>query len=234
MSDVLRSDGSETGMRVDCWNTIGVLGEASCPQLATHVHCRNCPSYSAVAAEFLDADLPDDYLQQSTAQVAREQSLAEVDPVSVIVFRLGDEWFGLPTSILMEIVSVRPVHSVPHRQNGVLLGLTNIRGELLPCFSLQQVLGLAFTEPVVTGRTAKDHAAAGRLLVMQREGSRAVCPVSAVHGIVHFLPHDMAAPPTTVAKAAVAYTRSALHWQDKLVGLLNDELLFTTVNRSLA
>jgi chemotaxis-related protein WspD len=126
------------------------------------------------------------------------------------------------------------VHSVPHRQNGVLLGLANIRGELLPCFSLQQVLGLDPAEPVATGKAPKDHVATGRLLVMQREASRAVCPVTAVHGIVHFLPHHMVAPPTTIAKAAVAYTRSALQWQEKLVGLLNDDVLFRTLNRSLA
>jgi chemotaxis-related protein WspD len=234
MSDASRHDEPETGTRIDCWNSIGVLGEGSCPQLATHVHCRNCPSYSVVAADFLDADLPDNYLQQSTAQVARQQSLAEVDPISVIVFCLGDEWFGLPTSILKEIVGIRPVHSVPHRQNGVLLGLTNVRGELLPCFSLKQVLGVEFTEPVVVGKAVNDQAATGRLLVMQREGGRAVCPVSVVHGIVHFLPQDIVAAPATIARAAVAYTRSALRWQEKLIGLLDDELLFKTVNRSLA
>src|SRR4029077_5730556 len=27
----------------DCWNRIGVRGDASCPELKHHVHCRNCP-----------------------------------------------------------------------------------------------------------------------------------------------------------------------------------------------
>ena len=34
----------------DCWNKIGVRGDGSCPELARHVHCRNCPVYSASAA----------------------------------------------------------------------------------------------------------------------------------------------------------------------------------------
>ena len=234
MNDVPRPEGFEPGSRTDCWNSIGVLGESSCPELATHIHCRNCPAYSAAAASFLDTELPDNYLQQCTAQVAREKPLAEADPISVVVFCIGDEWFGLPTAILKEIVSVRPVHSVPHRRNGVLLGLTNIRGELLPCFSLQQVLGLEFTDPAAANKAAKGHAVGGRLLVMQRDGSQAVCPVSEVHGIVHFFPRDMTPVPATIAKATAAYTQSALRWQEKLVGLLNDELLLKTVNRSLA
>ena len=31
----------------DCWNRIGVLGDGSCPRLAEHIHCRNCPVHAA-------------------------------------------------------------------------------------------------------------------------------------------------------------------------------------------
>ncbi len=34
----------------DCWNRIGVRGDGSCPELKRHIHCRNCPVYSAAAA----------------------------------------------------------------------------------------------------------------------------------------------------------------------------------------
>ncbi len=30
----------------DCWNRIGVSGDRSCPELATVVHCHNCPVFS--------------------------------------------------------------------------------------------------------------------------------------------------------------------------------------------
>ena len=33
----------------DCWNKIGVRGDASCAELERHIHCRNCPTYSAAA-----------------------------------------------------------------------------------------------------------------------------------------------------------------------------------------
>ena len=46
----------------DCWNKIGVRGDGSCPELERHAHCRNCPVYSAAAAQLLDAELPAGHL----------------------------------------------------------------------------------------------------------------------------------------------------------------------------
>ena len=61
---------------------------------------------------------------------------------SIVIFRIGPEWLALPTRVFQEIAERRTVHSLPHRQHGVVLGLINIRGELLICVSLGQLLGL--------------------------------------------------------------------------------------------
>lgn len=214
-----------------CWNRIGVYGDASCGELKQHIHCRNCPVYRAAAVELLDSELPFGHLKHSTDQVARGQELTELDTHSVLVFRVGAEWLALPTEVLKEIVSLRATHSIPHRRNGVVVGLVNIRGELLVCFSLQQILGL---ERVAELAPDKQRVAAGRLLVIQIEGSRAVCPVDEVLGLARFHPRDQAPVPATIAKAAATYTRSILSWQKKSVGLLDQQLLLHTVNRSLA
>ena len=34
---------------VDCWNTIGIRGDGSCPELARLAHCQNCPVYVTAA-----------------------------------------------------------------------------------------------------------------------------------------------------------------------------------------
>jgi len=128
-------------------------------------------------------------------------------------------------------VSVRAIHTLPHRRNGVVLGLANIRGELLVCFSLQHILGL---EQAEESHREKQRAVTGRFLVIERDGSRAVCPVEEVYGIAHFHPGEITSPPTTITKAAAAYTRSILSWQKGAIGLLDDQLLFHTVNRNLA
>ena len=214
----------------DCWNKIGVRGDSSCSKLKVAVHCRNCRVYSAAAVDLLDAELPTDYRALGALQIAREKTLTELDSHSVLVFRLSAERFALPTRVLQEIVTRRAIHSIPHRRAGVLLGLVNIRGELLACFSLEKVLKLG----EVTELEPVDARNKGRLLVLQHEGHRAVCPVDEVHGIARFHPRDLTPAPATIANAAASYTRSLVSWQDQSVGLLDDELLFHTVNRNLA
>jgi chemotaxis-related protein WspD len=215
---------------VDCWNKIGVRGDSSCPKLKAVIQCRNCRVYSAAAQDLLDTELPSEYGTHEALEIAREKTLTEIDTQSVLIFRIGGEWLALATMVLQEIVSLRPIHSIPHRRDGVLLGLANIRGELLACFSLEKVLKLTEATEVKPFNTR----VSGRLLVIQREGQRAVCPVDEVHGIVRFHPRDLTAVPAIIAKAAASYTRSLLSWADKSVGLLDDELLFHTVNRNLA
>ncbi len=73
-----------------------------------------------------------------------------------------------------------------------------------------------------------------RLLVLAQEGQRLVFPVDEVHGTHRFHPQQLAAVPATVAKATATYTKAILPWQKKSVGLLDEQLLFYTLNRSLA
>jgi len=214
----------------DCWNKIGVRGDASCPELKKYIHCRNCPVHAAAAAELLDTDLPADYLERWTSHVAQAKVLAETDTYSVVAFRIGDEWLALPTALLNEIAGIAAIHTVPHRRNGVVLGLTNIRGELLVCISLREVLGL---QAASERKRDKQRAAAGRFLVIQHEGSRVVCPVDEVHGVRRFHTREQMPVPSTLAKATAIYTRALLPWQQKSIGLLDTQLLFYSINRSL-
>ena len=215
----------------DCWNKIGVRGDASCPELQIHIHCRNCPVYSAAAIEILDRDLPANYLEQWTPHIAKEQPKAEGDTQSVVVFRIASEWFALPTSVFKEIVGIRPVHSLPHRRSGVVLGVTNIRGELLVCISLRQILRL---DEAAESKKEKARAGNARMLFMQHEGLRAVCPVDEVFGIQRFHLRELMAVPTTLAKATPTYTKGVFPWRQETVGLLDEGLLFYSVNRGLA
>lgn len=215
----------------DCWNRIGVRGDSSCPELKQFIHCRNCPVYSAAAVQLLDVEAPADYLAHWTQQIGRKSELMEAHTHSVVVFRIGTEWLALPTSVLKEVVSMRAIHSLPQRRSGAVLGLANIRGELLVCFSLQHILGLGQGTDV---KRERPQAVAARLLVLERQAERAVCAVEEVHGIVHFRPAEVTAAPSTITKATAAYTQSVLSWQKHSVGLLDDQALFGTVNRSLA
>jgi chemotaxis-related protein WspD len=111
------------------------------------------------------------------------------------------------------------------------MGLANIRGELLICISLRHILGL---EEALDPSPEKRSFVGRRMLVIQRKGERSVCPVDEVHGIQRFSPGELAPVPATVANATATYTQAVLTWRKNSVGLLDDELLFHTINRSLA
>ena len=215
----------------DCWNKIGVRGDGSCPELERHVHCRNCPVYSAAAARLLDAELPAGHLAEWTGHFSGVQKTEEAGAHSVVIFRIGAEWLALPTAVFSEVATLRAVHSLPHRRDGVVLGLANVRGTLLVCVSLGDVLGLEKTGPA---KKEKGQAQHRRLLVISGDGKRLVFPVDEVHGIHRCQPSELREAPATVAKATATYTKTVLAWRGTTVGCLDDQLLFYTLNRSLS
>src|SRR3954471_24347257 len=81
----------------DCWNQIGTSGDGSCPELRTHVHCRNCPVFAAAARAFFDRPAPGGYLGEWPRSLAKSeepggQEAAETiaggerDRVGVLIF----------------------------------------------------------------------------------------------------------------------------------------------------
>lgn len=72
----------------------------------------------------------------------RAEDRKSAGKLSFVVFRIGPELFALPTQVLHEVAESRGIHSLPHRRHSVVLGLVNIRGELLICVSVGRLLGL--------------------------------------------------------------------------------------------
>jgi chemotaxis-related protein WspD len=213
----------------DCWNRIGVRGDRSCPELVPYVHCRNCPVYAAGAAALLDAGAPAGYLAEWTSHFGEPKRDEGTETRSVVIFRVASEWLALPTSVVTEVANVLPIHSLPHRRNDAVLGLASIRGELLVCVSLGQVVGV---EPLAPSRERRS-TVYQRLLVIRRQDIRAVCPVDEVHGVHRFHPRELKDVPTTVAKAPATYSTALLSWHGHAVGILDDQLLFYSFQRSL-
>jgi chemotaxis-related protein WspD len=211
-----------------CWNEIGVQGDATCPELHQVIHCRNCAVYSKAGVQLLDRPLLPGYRRAWTEHFAQERKLPGSARQSALLFRLGSEWLALPTPAFQEVAERRPVHSLPHRRQGVVLGLVNIRGELLICVSLDHLLGLAKSPLRKTPHTTYD-----RLLVAKWDRHRFVFPADEVRGILRFHAPELQEPPATLTKSRRSYTQGVLRWQDRAVGLLDADLLFSSLNRSL-
>lgn len=219
----------------DCWNKIGVWGDGSCPELQRYIHCRNCPVYTAAATELLDGPLPAGYLTEWTRHFAEKQQVVESGRHSVVITRIAEEWFALPTALLVEVAGMRAIHALPHRRGSIVLGLVNVRGELLVCASLGGILSLESVSPAKDSPAGEEQRhSVPRLLVVIRNGVRIAFPVDEVHGTHRYHPRELKDVPATVAKAAATYIKAVLPYDGRTVGLLDDELLFHSVNHNLA
>ena len=212
----------------DCWNKIGTAGDGSCTELETVVHCRNCAVFSEASNRLLERLPSAEYQRELTEHFAEPKVEKPLGKLPLIVFRIGAEWLALPAPVLQQVSEFRFIHSLPHRRQSVVLGLANVRGELLVCVSIGRLLGLE--QDVHKGKTGT---ARSRLLVINRDGSRLAFPVDEVGGIERFQQDELRQVPATVAKSAATFARGVLSWRGKSVGCLDEELLFTALNRNL-
>jgi chemotaxis-related protein WspD len=213
--------------RADCWNHIGVQGDRSCPELREHIHCRNCPIYAAAARAVLERELPDGYAHGWHERFAQGEVEAATQHPSWFIFRLGSEWLAVPTAAVDEVARASPVHSLPHRRGGAVVGLVNVRGELVVCASLVQVLGAEARTDEAAARPAR-----ARLLVLRRGSARFAAAVDEVHGAERVDERLLVAPPATVGKGSGIFTRHVLPWKARSVGCLDADALFHALERS--
>ncbi len=63
------------------------------------------------------------------------------DSVKLVEFVLGNEEYGLPIELVKEIIRRPEITSMPSTSDGVV-GMINLRGEIIPMVSLRAQLGL--------------------------------------------------------------------------------------------
>jgi chemotaxis-related protein WspD len=214
-----------------CWKTIGIRGNASCSLLPKHGHCRHCEQYARVAKSLLDREIPGDELREATVQLAGGKPPLPVTRVSLLIFRIRAEWLAVPTQFLQEVLDPRPIHVVPFRSNKVFTGLVNVNGELLPCFSVADLLQLS-TEPA--DKLPAENSRPSRLVVFEKEGRRFVFPVDEILGVRRLALEGMVHPPSTLGKSPGTFTRGVVELEGKAIGWLEEQKLYSGLEGSLA
>src|SRR3989344_497265 len=190
----------------DCWNRIGIHGDKSCPLLSEHIHCRNCAVYSAAATRLLDRYA----LQQEERASASIAVESEVKTRSLLMFRLGEEWLALATRSLVEVAPLQTIHSLPHQRSRALLGVANVRGALVACLSLVELLGLDSTSSVASGARVVP-----RMLIIAAHGGHVVVPVDEVDGIHAIDERILEAASRSGAQASAKYTRGVMQFKGR-------------------
>ena len=209
--------------RLRCYKTIGVFGDSACSRLPGLVHCRNCAEYARAGRQLFDRPLAPGDLEQWAELFSREKEAEPADTFSVVIFRVGREWFALKTAFFQEVTDLRPVHTVPYRSGAVFKGIANINGELLLCID---------PAPVLTPGAAP--ADCRRMMVTQKDGSRFALMVEEIMGVRRIPAADVSRPPATVAISPAAITAGIFSIDAATVGLLDETSLFESLAGSIS
>jgi chemotaxis-related protein WspD len=205
--------------------------EAETPQ--AHPGRRDRAAYEEVARALLERPLPPDYRAEWARHFAAEKPIdtgVEVELASAVIFRIGEEWLALSTAVFREAAEPRLVHSLPHRRNGIVRGIVNVRGELLVCISFATLLGIDKNADAERGDRSLHFE---RMVVIGRANGRIAFSVHEVHGIHRYESRALTPVPGTVGHAR-AFTKAMLPWQGRTVGLLDETRLLDAVDRNIA
>jgi chemotaxis-related protein WspD len=169
-----------------CWRRIGVYGgDQSCELLVEALHCRNCAVFSQAARTLFDRESAADPAEALDLKSSTDASLRPA-----LVFRLGQQWLGLPPLLIAEVAARQPIRRLAHRTGGRLEGVVNVRGELHLCVALGELLGLG-----LRGETGDD---ARMVLVRDSGGQVLAFRCEEVLGLQHFPQRSLEDAPDTL------------------------------------
>lgn len=213
----------------NCWKRIGVWGNEKprCPILETVIHCRNCDIYIQAGRNLFERESPEDYQEECTNVMAAEKEEELPGTISVVVFKIENEWMALPTQVFSEIIKPNLIHSFPYKRTPILLGIINVHGEIQLCMSLKELMGLGESSNLEKEKNRKF------MMVVTSDTGQWVFPVDEIHGILRIHPSSIQNVPATVARAQATYTKGIFNLGGKQVAFLDDELLFYSLKRSI-
>lgn len=226
-------------MQDNCWNQIGVWGDRTCSELSPVIHCRNCPIYSQAGRGLLERPAPDGYVAEWTellAQPRRQWQMDHANALVVDIFRLGQEWLALPSGLIKQVLPSSVIHTLPHRSNKILLGIVNVRGQLLLCVALHELLGLSKTESTlhrVPNLVSAKHRISQQsyLIIVEVQQELWTFEVNEFDGLHRFSSDTLHNVPALSHKKLKTFTQAILPWQDQNVSYLDADCVFEALKQ---
>jgi chemotaxis-related protein WspD len=204
-----------------CWRRIGVYGgDQSCPLLVEALHCRNCQVFSNAARTLFDRESAADPAEAWSQEVAAKDGLRPA-----LVFRLGQQWLGLPPALIAEVAARQPTRRLAHRTTGRLEGVVNVRGELHLCVALGELLGLgAGGDAGETARMVLVRDARGQVLAFRSEE---------VLGLQHFPNSTLEPAPDTLPEPLRECVEALFPTKDGHVAMLKGDAVLDLLEQAL-
>ncbi|RNB70744.1 chemotaxis protein CheW [Brevibacillus panacihumi] len=135
--------------------------------------------------------------------------------VQNILFKMGEEYYGLSISLVREIIKPLPVTRFP-KSPIFVEGVIDLRGKILPIINLRKMFGLDPLE--ITEDT--------RFVDLQLDGLNLGIVVDAVSEVMH-IPQKLIEPaPPIIAGVEGKYLQGIARLDDKLIMLLDIDEIF--------
>lgn len=204
----------------DCWNTIGTWGRNAqrCERLEQLGHCTNCEVYRSAGRQLLERAAPDGYLQEWSQFLASPVSRLGSEAAFYLFCQFDGRIWALRTALLEQVTHAATIRRLPHQRNPRILGVTHIRGDVLPCLSFAALLsgGQSSARPDV-GRFR-------RFVVCSVEQKRWVLPVEDVLGLQRVdRSKFQAIPLSDTLSPEHALSAGFYPWRDNVATMLDSE-----------
>jgi len=143
-----------------------------------------------------DADQIEQVYRRRAAQMAKRHAerAATVRTITVLVFSLGRETYGLPVEDLSEVLPSTKCTPVP-RAPAEIAGVINLRGELRSVIDLRRLLSVP----------APDDEPAGFILMLRNRGAEVGLKVGHVEKVQTIREDELASPEASAADGSNAY-----------------------------
>ncbi len=128
----------------------------------------------------------------------------------LVVFELDHQFYGLDIASVESIIKMQAITLVPNAPQFVL-GVTNLRGNILPVVDLHRRFGLAETEPTE----------ASRIIVVTFYGSAAGMLVDGVSEVLTVQEEAIEPPPPMASTIDSSFITGIVKLENRLVILLD-------------
>lgn len=130
--------------------------------------------------------------------------------LQIVGFRIGRETFGLPISLVHEIVRTPEITNVPHAPEYVE-GVMNLRGRIVPVIDLRRRFGGA----------AIANSRKNRVLVVDVESKAVGLIVDSASEVLKISDAQIEPPPNVLTDAATSYVTGVAKHQGRLIILVD-------------
>lgn len=210
-----------------CWQTIGVNGLGTCPLLDQYDHCKFCVHFIAAGRELLNRSVTSELLQEYSEIYSHEKKESYAKHISVMIFRIGEEWLALETKFFSRAAEYKEPLRVPYRTNSTFSGIAAVSGELLLAMNLSTFFGDEVNEDTSTNAGKKHYA------VINRDTERFAIASDEILGVSSVEESSLLPPPSTVANTEGRLIDKIFDYEGKKVSLLDAERLFDKLGAAL-